>query len=450
MIAGAALLLFVLLPATVCAALPVGLADGQPLPSLAPMLERVSPAVVNISTRTRLRREHHPLLRDPLFRHFFDIPPYAEQEDNSLGSGVILDADRGYVITNHHVIHRANEINITLQDGRRLAAKLLGSDPETDIALLQIPAEGLSAIEIGDSEKLRVGDFVVAIGNPFGLRHTVTSGIVSALGRTGLGIEGYENFIQTDASINPGNSGGPLVNLRGELVGLNTAILAPNGGNIGISFAIPVHMARAIVDQILEHGGVRRGSFGIQAQDLNPELARALDLEGRKGALLLRVEPGSPADRAGLLDGDLIESINGKPVRSAADLRNQVGLMRVGERLSLGLVRGGEARSVELRIGDPMMGFLHGEHIHPYLGGALLKDSPEESAPGSLAGVLVGHVDYASEAWRLGLRKGDLILQLNRTRCRNVRQLSLAARQAEDILLLEVRRGDRVVRLIAR
>jgi S1-C subfamily serine protease len=268
-----AMLLAIGAPAAPARGLPAAV-DGTPLPTLAPMLERVGPTVVNISTRSRIRYEESPLLSDPMFRWFFDLPQQAERETSSLGSGVIVDAAKGYVLTNHHVIKAAQEITVTLEDGRKLPAHLVGSDPETDIALLRIKAQGLKAIELGDSDGLRVGDFVVAIDSPFGLSHTVTSGIVSALGRTGLGIEGYESFIQTDASINPGNSGGPLVNLHGQLVGINTAILAPEGGNIGISFAIPVSMVRPVMEQLARYGEVRRGSFGVQAQDLTPESPR--------------------------------------------------------------------------------------------------------------------------------------------------------------------------------
>jgi serine protease DegQ len=377
------------------AALPPAV-QGQSLPSLAPMLEQVSPAVVNISTRTRIRSEEHPLLRDPLFRRFFQIPEALDNEDNSLGSGVIIDANKGLLLTNHHVIHRAREIKITLKDGRRLQAELLGSDPETDIALLRIPAKNLSALPLGNAEELRVGDFVVAIGNPFGLSHTVTSGIVSALGRSGLGIEGYENFIQTDASINPGNSGGPLVNLRGELVGLNTAILAPNGGNIGISFAIPVDMAKIVMDQILQHGGVKRGRFGIQVQDLSPDLAQAMGQPQLRGGLVTRVEADSPAQDAGIKAGDVITELNGRKFRNAADLRTRAGLMSIGQEARLIIIRKGKSQTFSVRIAEPRKGFLFGEHIHPYLSGCLLKDILDDSFLGQLAGILVGQVEYAS------------------------------------------------------
>jgi Do/DeqQ family serine protease len=421
---------------------------GESLPSLAPMLQRVNPAVVNISTRTRIRHEDHPLLRDPVFRWFFDLPEHAEQEDSSLGSGVVVDAARGHVLTNHHVVQRAHQITVTLQDGRRFQATLLGSDPETDVALLQIPAEGLIALAFGDSEQLRVGDFVVAVGSPFGLSHTVTSGIVSALGRTGLGIEGYENFIQTDASINPGNSGGPLVDLRGRLVGINTAILAPNGGNVGISFAIPVNMVRAVMEQLLEYGEVRRGYVGMQAQDLTTDLAEALGADLRKGAVVVRVEPASPAERAGLLSGDLIVSLNGKPLHGAADLRNRVGLMRIGSELRLELLREGQRRKARILIGDPQAGMVHGEHIHGYFQGALLGNVPDPDADGRSVAVRVGRVEPDSNAWRLGLRNGDLILALNRRQVTDVASLAALLQAADRGMILHIERNGRNLRLM--
>src|SRR5690625_927487 len=266
-------------PATLAASPLPAAVEGEELPTLAPMLERVQPTVVNIATSGRARVQENPLFQDPSFRRFFDLPQQPrERRTSSLGSGVIVDADNGYILTNHHVIQRADEITVTLNDGREIEATVVGSDPETDLAVIQVEADGLSAIEIADSEQVRVGDFVIAIGNPFGLGQTVTSGIVSALGRTGLIPEGYEDFIQTDASINPGNSGGPLVNLRGELVGINTAILSPAGGNVGIGFAIPTRMASNVMQQLIEHGEVRRGMLGVSVQDLTPELAEAFDI----------------------------------------------------------------------------------------------------------------------------------------------------------------------------
>jgi len=323
--------------------------------TIAPMLERVTPAVVNISVRSRVQASANPLLGDPFFRRFFGIPEdfeeMPEREVVSAGSGVIVDGDAGYILTNHHVIADADEIRVTLRDGRWFVARRIGSDPETDVALLRIEATGLQEIRFADSERLRVGDFVAAIGNPFGLGQTVTSGIVSALGRTGLISDGYEDFIQTDASINPGNSGGALVDSRGRLVGLNSAILAPSGTSMGIGFAVPSNIARNVMEQLLEHGEVRRGRIGLIVQTLTPELADAMDLPRGAGALVSQVAPDSPAGRAGLERGDVIVAMNGDPVRSSSDLRARVGMLPVGRQVVLTLLHGGQERVVRLAIG---------------------------------------------------------------------------------------------------
>ena len=298
------------------AALPLAV-DGEALPSLAPMLERTTPAVVNIATRGQSKRRLElPLPNDPLFRHFFDIPGIERiQETSSLGSGVIIDAEQGYILTNNHVISDAYEVTVTLTDGRELFAEIIGRDPDTDVAVIKIPAQDLTAVTITDSSKIRVGDFVVAIGNPFGLGQTVTSGIVSALGRSGLGIESYEDFIQTDASINLGNSGGALVNLRGELVGINTAIFGSGNGNpgsIGIGFAIPINMAYGIMQQLIKHGEVKRGRFGARGQDLTAQLAQAFNISLSNGFIITQIESDSPAAKAGLQVGDVIVAANGR------------------------------------------------------------------------------------------------------------------------------------------
>ncbi|MFO1352563.1 MAG: Do family serine endopeptidase [Gammaproteobacteria bacterium] len=324
---------------------------AQPLPSLAPMLRRVAPAVVNISSEGKVKLQPNPLLDDPFFRRFFNIPKQPrERRAESLGSGVVIDAARGYIVTNHHVVDHADAITVTLNDGRQFKAKTIGVDPEADVAVIQIPAERLTALTLGDSDGLQVGDYVVAIGNPFGLGQTVTAGIVSALGRSGLGIEGYENFIQTDASINPGNSGGPLVNLRGELIGINTAILAPSGGNIGISFAIPVNMVQGLVGQLLRYGQVRRGQIGISVQNLDAKLAQAFGLDNREGAVITQIAPGSAAASAGLRVGDLVTAVNGKTVRDADSLRNTIGLMQAGEQVGVDVLRAGKPLSINLRL----------------------------------------------------------------------------------------------------
>jgi serine protease DegQ len=324
--------------------------EAQPLPSLAPLLKNVTPAVVNISVAVTSQTQDNPLARDPFFRRF--LPPQERpQQSQAAGSGVIVDAQRGYVMTNNHVVGRADKISVTLRDGRTLNAKLVGTDPGTDIAVVQIPAENLTAMTFGDSGALEVGDYVVAIGNPFGLGQTVTSGIVSALGRSGLGA-GYEDFIQTDASINPGNSGGALVDLRGRLIGINTAIIAPSGGNVGIGFAVPINMARSVFDQIVQYGKVQRGRVGVQVQDVTPDIASAIGMSQPTGALLAKVEPNSPAAKAGLKQGDVILSLDGKPVRNSSDLRNRVGLVRVGDKIDVTYRRGNDERTTSMRVAD--------------------------------------------------------------------------------------------------
>jgi Do/DeqQ family serine protease len=327
---------------------------GGAVPSLAPMLSRITPGVVNIAVRGRVK-EQNPLLQDPFFRHFFNLPQNQqsqERETQATGSGVIVDAAQGYVLTNGHVVENATRIEVTTKDNRRLTAKLIGRDADTDVAVLQIPAGNLVAVPMGDSDHLQVGDFVLAIGNPFGLGQTVTSGIVSALGRSGLGIEGYEDFIQTDASINPGNSGGPLVNLRGECVGINTAILAPGGGNIGIGFAVPVNIARKVMEQLIRFGEVKRGRIGVAIQDLTPDLAQAMSTAHTTGAVIARVDPASPAERAGLHTGDLVVAVNGVAVKSGTQLRNMIGLTRIGDNVELTVDRRGAERKVAVHV-DP-------------------------------------------------------------------------------------------------
>lgn len=344
--------------AALAAAPPPAAASSLPLdaitgvPTLAPLLDRVTPAVVNIAVVSRSPVADNPLLRDPLFRRFFNIPDEPEQRTQlSAGSGVIIDAERGYVLTNHHVVANGIEIYVTLKDRRRFKAQLVGSDEGTDLALLRIDSDHLTEVPFGDSDGLKVGDFVVAIGNPFGLGQTATSGIVSALGRSGLKISGgYEDFIQTDASINPGNSGGALINLRGELIGVNTAILSPAGGNVGIGFAVPSNMARSVVDQLTRFGEVRRGRLGVMVQDVTPDMGESLGLAQPEGALITQVEDGSPADRAGIRSGDVITAVDGKPVGNAAELRNRIGLVPLGQRVEIDLVRKGRPVSLTLAV----------------------------------------------------------------------------------------------------
>ncbi len=320
--------------------------ENGELPTLAPILEKISSAVVNIAIKGRVAQENDPLLNDPFFQRFFDLPK--EREVNTAGSGVVLDAREGLIVTNNHVIAHADEITVTLTDGRKLQGRRIGADPETDIALIKVPAANLTAIPLGDSDKLRVGDFVLAIGNPFQIGQTVTSGIVSGLRRNSLGIEQYEDFIQTDASINPGNSGGALVNLRGELVGINTAIVAPGGASSGIGFAIPANMVRAVTNQILKYGDIRRGRLGISIKDVSPDVVQDKKLSIHQlGAIIVNVETGSPADRAGLKIGDVVTNIGATPVRDAADLRNRIGQLRAGESVELKALR--DSRVVSYR-----------------------------------------------------------------------------------------------------
>ncbi len=407
--------------------------EGRELPSLAPMLERITPAVVNISTKTRTRTANSPLLNDPFFRFFFDLPTEPrERTEQSLGSGVIIDARRGHVITNHHVIDKADEILVTLRDGRKLKAELIGSDKDTDVALIKIPTENLTQIPLMDSDRLRVGDFVVAIGNPFGLGQTVTSGIVSALGRSGLSIQGYEDFIQTDASINPGNSGGALVNLRGELIGINTAIIAPSGGNIGIGFAIPTNMAMQVISHLAEYGEVRRGTVGIAVQDLNPDLAKAFNLNNGKGAVIVNVERDSPAERAGIKVSDVVLEVNDQPIHSATDLRNRLGLARVGDHVKLSLIRNGNPINIRVKISDNPS--ISGSEVSRYLEGAKLVDDD---------GVIVKEVERRSAAERVGLQKGDKIIGFNRRKIDSLNALTEALRQRRGFFSLQIEReGD--------
>ncbi|MCK7595505.1 Do family serine endopeptidase [Lysobacter sp. CAU 1642] len=394
------------------AALPAAV-DGQPLPSLAPMLETVTPAVVNIHSRTVVR-VRSPLADDPFFRHFFGLPSVPrERVQQSLGSGVIVDAEQGLLLTNNHVIEGADDIQVTLADGRTLAGEFVGADPDTDVALVRIPAENLSAVRLADPRALRVGDFVVAVGNPFGLGQTVTSGIVSALGRQGLSGLGYQNFIQTDASINPGNSGGALVNLRGELVGVNTAIFSPSGGNVGIGFAIPVGLATDVMRQLLAFGEVRRGSLGVESQDIDAAMAKLLGVTERRGAVITRVQEDSPADQAGLKPGDVVVAIDGTPVPDRQSLHNAEGLLPVDKPVRIAVLREGNRREMEVVL-KARVRELDGALVDARLEGARLAELPERMRQRGARGVRVEQVAQNSRAARNGLRPGDLIVATNR------------------------------------
>lgn len=431
-----------LLALPVAASLPAAV-NGEQLPSLAPMLEDVTPAVVNIATKSRVRIRENPLFQDPFFRRFFDLPEQRQQRPaQSLGSGVIVDAKHGYVLTNNHVVDKADEITITLQNGHELAAELVGADPETDLAVLKVDPKAvqLQALPLGDSNALRVGDFVVAVGNPFGLGQTVTSGIVSALGRSGLGIEGYEDFIQTDASINPGNSGGALVNLSGELIGINTAILAPSGGNIGIGFAIPTSMARAVMQQLIEYGEVQRGMLGVSVQELTPALADAFGIKTGEGVVIAQIAPKSAAEEAGLKIGDVIVAIDGQPVRRAVGIRNRIGLLRVGEKVELTVLRDGKQHTISAEIREDTQQ-ASAAALAPRLAGA---EFGEVAAPAGEEGrrVAILQIEAGSPAAAAGLRQGDIVLSVNRMPITDIASLRSAVRNTQGRLLLHIRRGS--------
>jgi len=428
------------------AALPLAV-DGQQLPSLAPMLERATPAVVNIATRGKSRRRVElPLPRDPLFRHFFEAPSIERVlETKSLGSGVIVDAENGLILTNFHVIKDAYEINVTLTDGRELRADIIGRDADTDIAVIQVAGENLEQLPMADSSALRVGDFVVAIGNPFGLGQTVTSGIVSALGRSGLGIESIEDFIQTDASINLGNSGGALVNLRGELVGLNTAIYGSgNQGNIGIGFAIPINMARDIMRQLIDYGEVKRGRLGAQGQDLTAPLAQAFGIERSNGFIVTQIETGSPADKAGIRVGDVIVAANDKPIRSSRDMHNLVGLQRLGQTIELVLFRNGAEVTLPVKIQPIEINKISGGVIHPKLAGATIGEMREQHLQrGRVDFLEVLKVDRGSNAQESGFKVGDIIYSVNKQLTRNFDEVFALVQSNGKGMIMNIQRGNR-------
>jgi Do/DeqQ family serine protease len=415
------------------------------IPTLAPLLEQVTPAVVNIAVLSRSPEDDNPMLQDPFFRRFYGLPERS-QPQISAGSGVIVNARLGHVLTNQHVIKDAQQIVVTLKDGRQLEAKLLGSDAATDIALLEVEPDNLNAIRFADSDQLRVGDYVLAIGNPFGLGQTVTSGIVSALGRTGLNMEGYEDFIQTDASINPGNSGGALVNLKGELVGVNTAIIGPSGGNVGIGFAVPSNMARAVTAHLAKYGEVRRGRIGLTTQDPTPEIAKALGLTPNQGALVVEIAPDSPAARAGLKRGDVVISLNGRAVRSSADLRNQIGLAAVGDTEEFKVLRNGKELVLKAKVDNPKTARARDFEPVPELIGASVGTLESGGKPEAVA---VIEVVEGSPAHTHGLRAGDVIVAVNRKKVRSSAEL-IAALKVPGRVVLSVVRGDYVFGLVLR
>ena len=440
---GALVLLLALAIPSAQAALPNVTADGKPFPTLAPMLKKVNPAVVNIATYSKRETQYNPLLNDPFFRRFFDLPEdfdsrreAPERRQQSAGSGVIVDADDGIVMTNYHVIRNADEVQVSLIDGRSLKAQVVGTDPQLDIAILEVEAEDLTEVKLADSSLLEVGDFVVAIGNPFGLGQTVTTGIVSALGRSGLGMEGYENFIQTDASINPGNSGGALVNLAGELVGINTAIISPAGGNVGIGFAIPMNMARASMAQIIEYGEVRRGQIGVGIQDITPELRDAFNLKkGEFGVLVTNVFEDTPAAKSGLETGDIIIEVDGQQTRSAAQLRSRIGIKQVGDEVRLKFLRDGKTIERKVEIGAARSSLAQAEDLPELLAGLRVETNTDGD------GVLVIDLAPNSPAAYSGLRPGDVIVGTNKRRVRDIGSFREALALSKTSILLRVERN---------
>lgn len=418
----------------------------SPTPSLAPMLEKVLPGVVSIGVKGKVAVQQNPLLSDPFFKRFFGLPEGAqpkEREFQAAGSGVVVDAARGYVLTNNHVVVNADEITVSLSDGRKFEGKKVGADAATDLAVVKIAADRLTSLPLGDSSALKVGDYVVAVGNPFGLGQTATFGIVSALGRTSLGIEGYEDFIQTDASINPGNSGGALVDLKGELVGINSAIIGPSGGNVGIGFAIPVNMARSVMDQLIAHGEVKRGQLGITMQDLTPELAKALKIDASKGAVVNEVVPGSAAEKAGIKSGDVITRVNGQPVSGASDLRNTIGLLTIGAELRFTVVRNGESRELTAVLAEPKTEKVTAPADIPYLAQIVL--GPAAAGKG---GAVVLEINAASIAAQAGLQKGDVIVAVNQESVQSPQDVIAAARKSKNELLLQVVRDGHALFIV--
>ncbi|URJ23181.1 Do family serine endopeptidase [Blochmannia endosymbiont of Camponotus sp. C-003] len=419
-------------------------------PSLAPMLDTVLPAVVSVHVEGIQPARRLTLPKE--FKYFFgpDIPGgnFGSRPFEGLGSGVIINANKGYIITNNHVVNGADKIKIQLNDGREFNAKLVGHDEQTDLALLQLlKFKNLSEIKIADSDILKVGDFAVAIGNPFGLGQTATSGIISALGRSGLNLEGLENFIQTDASINRGNSGGALVNLHGELIGINTAILAPGGGNIGIGFAIPSNIVKNLSQQLIEFGEVKRGQLGIKGTELTADIAKALNIDAQRGAFVSEVLPGTAASKANIKAGDIIVSIEGKPIKNFAELRVKIGTTTPGKIIKLGLLRDGKIQTVSVLLDDSTSVSTSEEMLTPALQGASLSNG---SSKDGTKGVRVEDIVKDSPAYSIGLQKGDLIVGLNRTKVHNLSQLRKILNEKPSVIALNIMRGDTSIFLLLR
>lgn len=434
-------------PYQAAASIPGQVAGQAPLLSLAPMLEKVLPAVVSVRVEgTAVQSQNIP----EEFKKFFgdDLPEGPSQPFEGLGSGVIIDAAKGYVLTNNHVINQAQKISIQLNDGREFDAKLIGSDDQSDIALLQIqnPSK-LTQITIADSDKLRVGDFAVAVGNPFGLGQTATSGIISALGRSGLNLEGLENFIQTDASINRGNSGGALINLNGELIGINTAILAPSGGSVGIGFAIPSNMARTLAQQLIDFGEIKRGLLGIKGTEMTADIAKAFKLDVQRGAFVSEVMPNSGSAKAGIKSGDIITSLNGKPLTSFAELRSRIATTEPGTKVKLGLLRNGKPLEVEVTLDTSTSSSASAEMIAPALQGATLSDTQLKDGT---KGIRIENIEKSSPAAQSGLQKDDVIIGINRDRVNSIAEMRKTLEAKPAIIALQILRGNDTLYLLLR
>jgi serine protease Do/serine protease DegQ len=419
-------------------------------PTLAPILAAVSPGVVNIAVEGTVASRPNPLMQDPFFRQFFgngngegqDQPQ--RQKFQAVGSGVIVDAANGYVLTNNHVIEHADKIVVRLKDRREVRAKLVGADPQTDIAVLKISADHLTAVPEGQSGPLQVGDYVVALGDPFGIGQTATFGIVSALGRTGLGIEGYENFIQTDAAINPGNSGGALIGMDGKLIGINTAILTggQGGGNVGVGFAIPIDMAKQVADQLIAHGKIERGQLGVQVEDLTPDTAKVMGLSVDTGALVSRVVRGSPADKAGIKAGDVVTALNDQALEGSADLRNRIGLIAPGSSVKLSVIRKKETKTISVTLEKASA-----ETASAAAGDQSVLEGVQLSS--GRDGVSVTAIDRNSRAYREGVRRGDVIVGADQQAVHSAEQLAAIQDQNDgEPLVLDIKRGDDQIVLV--
>lgn len=429
------------------AAIPSQVPGEAALPSLAPMLEKVLPAVVSVQVEgTAVQSQRIP---EEMKKYFGDEAPDQQgQPFEGLGSGVIIDAAKGYVLTNNHVISHADKISVQMNDGREFDAKLIGGDDQSDIALLQLQnPTGLTQIAIADSDKLRVGDFAVAVGNPFGLGQTATSGIISALGRSGLNLEGLENFIQTDASINRGNSGGALLNLNGELIGINTAILAPGGGSVGIGFAIPSNMARTLAQQLIEFGEVKRGLLGIKGTEMSADIAKAFNLNVQRGAFVSEVLPNSGSAKAGVKSGDVIVSLNDKPLSSFAELRSRIATTEPGATVKLGILRDGKPLDLQVTLDKSTSSSASAEMIAPALQGATLSDGQLKDGT---KGITLESVEKSSPAAQAGLHQDDVIIGVNRVRVQSIAEMRKVLESKPTVIALQIVRGNDTLYILLR